>query len=71
MTGYTAVADNTRYRIIGQQEGLSDNKVQSILRDSLGTCWVGTARGLDRIYEGRVFNYNEDMDQRGMRRIPR
>lgn len=64
VTGHTAETESSRYRMIGQQEGLSDNKVQSILKDSLGTCWVGTARGLDRIYEGRVFNYNEDRQLR-------
>lgn len=53
MVGYTAEAEDIRYKIIGQQSGLSDNKIQSILQDSLGTCWVGTAKGLDRIYEGR------------------
>lgn len=67
MVGYTAEAEDIRYKIIGQQSGLSDNKIQSILQDSLGTCWVGTAKGLDRIYEGRVFNYNEDPHLRNRR----
>ncbi len=50
----------TRYRIIGKKDGLSSNKTQDILRDSLGTCWVGTAKGLDRIYEDQVFSYDSD-----------
>lgn len=37
---------------------MSENKIQSIARDSLGTFWVGTTKGLDRIFEKRVVNYN-------------
>ena len=34
-------ADNglfTKYRIIGHNDGLADNKITSIVEDSLGTC---------------------------------
>ena len=54
-------ADNglfTKYRIIGHNDGLADNKIKSIVKDSLGTCWVGTTRGINRIFEGRVINYS-------------
>ncbi len=56
-------ADNglfTKYRIIGHNDGLADNKIKSIVEDSLGTCWVGTTRGINRIFEGRVINYSRD-----------
>ena len=48
------------HRIIRQSDGLSDNKIQSLMRDTLGTLWVGTAKGLNRIYEGRITDYNHD-----------
>ncbi len=50
----------TKYRIIGHNDGLADNKIKSIVEDSLGTCWVGTTRGINRIFEGRVTNYSQD-----------
>ena len=50
----------TKYRIIGHNDGLADNKIKSIVEDSLGTCWVGTTRGINRIFEGRVINYSRD-----------
>ncbi|MGN1045456.1 MAG: response regulator [Candidatus Cryptobacteroides sp.] len=50
----------TKYRIIGHNDGLADNKIQSIVEDTLGTCWVGTTRGINRIFEGRVINYSKD-----------
>ena len=40
-------------RITGQKEGLSGNKIQSIVKDSLGTYWIGTTRGLDRLSENK------------------
>ncbi|MGM9741039.1 MAG: response regulator [Candidatus Cryptobacteroides sp.] len=50
----------SKYRIIGHNDGLADNKIKSIVEDSLGTCWVGTTRGINRIFEGRVINYSRD-----------
>ena len=50
----------TKYRIIGHNDGLADNKIKSIVEDSLGTCWIGTTRGINRIFEGRVINYSKD-----------
>ena len=55
-----AIAENVSHRIIGQGEGLADNKIQSLMRDTLGTLWVGTAKGLNRIYEGKITDYNHD-----------
>lgn len=47
-----------KYKIFGQKDGLSENKIQSIVKDSLGTFWIGTTKGLDRIFEKRVVSYN-------------
>lgn len=47
-----------KYKIFGQKDGLSENKIQSIVKDSLGTFWIGTTKGLDRIFENRVVNYD-------------
>ena len=44
--------------LITQKDGLSDNKVTSISRDTLGTYWIGTMKGLDRICEGKVIHYD-------------
>lgn len=48
-----------RHRIINPETGLSSYKVLCISKDTLGTLWVGTSKGLDRIYEGRVTHYNK------------
>lgn len=55
-----SMSDDIGHRIIRQSDGLTDNKIQSLLRDTLGTLWVGTAKGLNRIYEGRITDYNHD-----------
>lgn len=46
-----------RYSIIGQTDGLASNKVTSIAKDSLGTIWIGTRKGLDRICEKKIIHY--------------
>ena len=48
------------HRIIKQSDGLADNNIRSLERDTLGTLWVGTAKGLNRIYEGHISDYNHD-----------
>ena len=55
-----SISDDIGHRIIRQSNGLADNKIQSLMRDTLGTLWVGTAKGLNRIYEGRITDYNHD-----------
>lgn len=47
-----------RYYVIGQKDGLSENKIQSIVKDSLGTFWVGTTKGLNRVFEKRIVSYD-------------
>ena len=47
-----------RHRIINPETGLSSYKVICISKDTLGTLWVGTSKGLDRIYEGRITHYD-------------
>jgi ligand-binding sensor domain-containing protein/anti-sigma regulatory factor (Ser/Thr protein kinase) len=39
-----------------ENEGLSDNHVQCVLRDRMGYLWVGTANGLNR-YDGYTFRH--------------
>lgn len=56
---FTGIQD-VSHRIIRQGDGLADNKIQSLIRDTLGTLWVGTAKGLNRIYEGQIIDYNHD-----------
>ena len=55
-----SISDDIGHRIIRQSNGLADNKIQSLMRDTLGTLWAGTAKGLNRIYEGRITDYNHD-----------
>ena len=47
-------------RTTGQKDGLSGNKIQSIVKDSLGTYWIGTTRGLDRLSENKILHYRQD-----------
>jgi ligand-binding sensor domain-containing protein len=42
------------YRHFTEKDGLSDNRVQSVLHDRQGFVWVGTANGLNR-YDGYNF----------------
>jgi ligand-binding sensor domain-containing protein len=39
-----------------EKDGLSDNKVQCILRDQQGYLWIGTSNGLNR-YDGYAFRH--------------
>ena len=49
----------SRCIITGEKEGLSGNRVQSIVKDSIGTYWIGTTKGLDRLYEGKIRHYTQ------------
>ncbi len=49
-----------QYSTLGSGEGLSGNKILSIARDSAGTYWIGSDKGLDRIAEGKIKSYNSD-----------
>lgn len=54
--------DGSPYRIkrtTGQKDGLSGNKIQAIVKDTMGTYWVGTTRGLDRLSENKILHYGQ------------
>ncbi len=44
------------FRHFTEKDGLSDNRVQTVLRDRQGFVWVGTANGLNR-YDGYGFRH--------------
>ncbi len=44
------------FRHFTEKDGLSDNRVQAILRDRDGFLWVGTANGLN-VYDGYTFRH--------------
>ncbi len=44
------------FRHFTEKDGLSDNRVQAVLRDHQGFVWVGTANGLNR-YDGYDFKH--------------
>lgn len=46
--------------ITGQKDGLSGNKIQAIVKDTLGTYWIGTTQGLDRLYENKIHQYSQE-----------
>ncbi len=49
---FTAAAqENTRFRHIGEKDGLSNSSVNTIYQDESGMIWIGTSDGLDR-YDG-------------------
>ena len=58
-----AVIPDMRFRRVDTREGLSNSMVNSILRDSQGYVWFGTAYGLNR-YDGyrirTYFSYDKD-----------
>lgn len=58
----TAFASPYRFRPIESSNGLSNNKINSILRDSTGFVWIGTASGLNRYdgFEIKVYNHIAD-----------
>lgn len=45
-----------KYESIGVRQGLSDNRVNTIVQDRRGFIWVGTANGLNR-YDGYGFRH--------------
>ncbi len=55
LSGFAAQAQHLPfYQHFTERDGLSDNKVQSILRDQAGYLWVGTTYGLNR-FDGYTF----------------
>ena len=58
-----STSDRSSFRIkrtTGQKDGLSGNKIQAIVKDTLGTYWVGTTRGLDRLSENKILHYGQE-----------
>ena len=50
------------YRLLNVNDGLCDNKIQSMVMDDRGFLWIGTAEGLSR-FDGRNFrNYFSSRD---------
>lgn len=57
-----AVASPYRFRPIESSNGLSNNKINSVLKDSTGFVWIGTSSGLNR-YDGfniKVYSHLAD-----------
>ena len=59
---FTTNAQNNNYNFsrVDIENGLSNNQVYSIYRDSTGFVWIGTASGLNRFdgYNCKVFSHN-------------
>ena len=49
-----SITETLRFYLIDDEEGLSNNTVNSIAQDSLGFIWIGTIDGLNR-YDGNTF----------------
>jgi ligand-binding sensor domain-containing protein len=52
--GAFASENRLKFSRLTVEDGLSNNWVQAVLRDSRGFLWVGTQDGLNR-YDGRTF----------------
>lgn len=63
-TLHAAVGD-IKFRVIDGDDGLSDNQVNAILKDSNGFMWFGTATGLNRWdgYNMQVFDADHTNEQ--------
>jgi len=58
----TTSADSYRFGSIKTNDGLSDNQVNCILKDSKGFIWLGNRNGLNR-FDGtkvKVYQHNKD-----------
>ncbi len=50
----SCLADEVQFRSFGTDQGLSNNHVNAVFKDSRGFVWIGTASGLNR-YDGYDF----------------
>ncbi|AEY02334.1 putative periplasmic ligand-binding sensor protein [Oceanimonas sp. GK1] len=57
--GLIALEPGREPRIIDRRQGLSADEVRAILPARDGSLWVGTAEGLSRLQQGRVFTYGK------------
>ena len=61
---YTTTGQSNQYRFkqLNKIQGLSNNQVKCIYKDSYGFMWFGTASGLNRFdgYTIKTFRYNKD-----------
>ncbi len=57
-----AARENYMFRHLGAGDGLSNNQVTSVFRDSRGFMWIGTASGLNRYdgYDIRIWHGGRD-----------
>jgi signal transduction histidine kinase/ligand-binding sensor domain-containing protein/CheY-like chemotaxis protein len=60
-----ASAQRYNFRLYGEQEGLANLSVQSILQDRAGFLWVGTENGLYRYDGSRFMPYGKDQGLSG------
>ena len=56
--GATAASESVAFGRLTSEQGLSNNWVLAVLRDSQGFLWVGTEDGLNR-YDGRPYGVGE------------
>lgn len=50
----------TSFKSVSMDRGLSSNKIMNVTKDSLGTLWIGTYHGLNRIIENETIQYNSE-----------
>lgn len=56
LSAQVSIASEYRYRTYDVEDGLSNNKVNCILKDSKGLLWIGTPSGLNR-FDGYDFKH--------------
>jgi signal transduction histidine kinase/ligand-binding sensor domain-containing protein/DNA-binding response OmpR family regulator len=61
MSSFVCSAQDYRYRTFDVANGLSNNKINCIYKDSNGFLWVGTASGLNRFdgYDFKTFSHSK------------
>jgi len=62
LASFSMNAETYYFNHIRAKDGLADDKVQAIVRDSEAFVWIGTYRGLSRFDGKRIVNYRHDSD---------